>query len=142
MCGLDLSEYLGNILAIDQIILNEDRHFNNLGLIKVKDGEYRPAPIFDNGKSFFTGNYSVQPYYSMEKNVRIPHMLPFRGSREEIQSILPASFSLNYGMCMQKINELKNSEEYNKIKKSWADLFPENILEYQLDKARKCIASL
>ena len=53
--GVDLHEYLADIFTLDELILNDDRHFNNLGLLF--DGEsFRPAPIFDNGKSLHIGN--------------------------------------------------------------------------------------
>lgn len=40
------------------IILNEDRHLNNLALI-FDGNSFKPSPIFDNGLSLFTGNQSV-----------------------------------------------------------------------------------
>ncbi len=52
---VDLREYLADIFILDELILNDDRHFNNLGLLY--DGEsFRPAPIFDNGKSLLIGS--------------------------------------------------------------------------------------
>lgn len=53
--NLDIHEYLANTFCLDMLILNEDRHFNNLGIIY--DGtSFKTAPIFDNGKSFLIGN--------------------------------------------------------------------------------------
>ena len=52
---VDLREYLADIFTLDELILNDDRHFNNLGLLF--DGmSFKPAPIFDNGKSLLVGN--------------------------------------------------------------------------------------
>ena len=52
--NVDLHEYLADIFTLDALILNDDRHFNNLGLLY--DGEsFKPAPIFDNGKSLMIG---------------------------------------------------------------------------------------
>lgn len=56
--GLDLHEYLANTFALDKLILNEDRHFNNLGIL-YNNKDFLPAPIFDNGKSFLIGNKSA-----------------------------------------------------------------------------------
>lgn len=47
--GIDITEYLVSTLYFDKLILNEDRHLNNLGIIRKADGSYRQAPIFDNG---------------------------------------------------------------------------------------------
>ncbi len=56
-CALDLSDYFSRIFTLDLIILNEDRHFNNLGLISTENGTYRSAPIFDNGSHFSSGTF-------------------------------------------------------------------------------------
>lgn len=51
--GLDIRKYTYDIIKIDYIIRNEDRHLNNICLIKSNKG-YRPAPIFDNGLSLLS----------------------------------------------------------------------------------------
>ena len=45
---------LGTV-TLDELILNDDRHFNNLGLLFDGDS-FKPAPIFDNGKSLLVGH--------------------------------------------------------------------------------------
>lgn len=45
--------YLSNMIKLDAILLNEDRHTNNIAFIKGKEG-YRLAPIFDNGLSLLS----------------------------------------------------------------------------------------
>lgn len=51
--GVDIRDYLRVLTYIDSLILNEDRHFYNICLIE-KDGEYRVAPVFDNGLSLLS----------------------------------------------------------------------------------------
>ncbi len=53
--NVDIREYLANTFILDEVILNEDRHFNNLGIL-YNETDFRTAPIFDNGKSFLIGN--------------------------------------------------------------------------------------
>lgn len=48
--GFDIKSYIDKILSIDSISRNEDRHFRNISFL-VKDGIYKPAPIYDNGDS-------------------------------------------------------------------------------------------
>lgn len=61
LTGLDITTYLANIFYLDEIILNTDRHFNNLGLI-MYNNNFSPAPIFDNGNALLTGyNYDTTP---------------------------------------------------------------------------------
>ena len=52
--NVDVTNYLINMLYFDKLTANEDRHLNNTGLIKDIKGQYRPAPIFDNGLSFLS----------------------------------------------------------------------------------------
>lgn len=49
---LDITDYLINTLYFDKLVANEDRHINNLGVIRKATGNYAIAPIFDNGLSF------------------------------------------------------------------------------------------
>ena len=57
-CLIDITDYMKKILTLDWIILNEDRHLNNLAVV-FRDGIFVPAPIFDNGVSLLTANLSV-----------------------------------------------------------------------------------
>ena len=78
---LDVRRYLANTFAIDRIMINEDRHFNNLGVIMGKD-EFRVAPIFDNGKALLVGNYSYSRYDTIQEKVKKVIARPFSGSHE------------------------------------------------------------
>ncbi|MCR5609170.1 MAG: HipA domain-containing protein [Lachnospiraceae bacterium] len=51
--GLDAIPFLDRMLAVDYIIANEDRHFNNFGLLRDSDTLkfIGFAPIYDNGTS-------------------------------------------------------------------------------------------
>ena len=44
----DFSKYLTLLFEIDSLILNDDRHLNNIAVIKTENG-YDYCPIFDNG---------------------------------------------------------------------------------------------
>ena len=53
--GFDCSEYLSQVLSLDALILNTDRHFNNLGIIiNNETGNCKAAPIFDNGAALLS----------------------------------------------------------------------------------------
>jgi hypothetical protein len=64
MTGLnDFGTYLKQIMTVDALFLNEDRHFHNLAVILCKDGSYRECPLFDNGAAFFSdirGDYPLE----------------------------------------------------------------------------------
>ncbi len=93
---LDLHEYLANTFELDRLILNEDRHFNNLGVI-YNGTTFRPAPIFDNGKSFFIGN----------KNKKEAYAKAFSPSLETNAKYLKKYCTLNFNKdCISKIREI------------------------------------
>ena len=51
-CSIDITEYLIVMILLDYILLNEDRHLNNFGVIW-GNGKYREAPLFDFGLGLF-----------------------------------------------------------------------------------------
>lgn len=63
--GLDISEYLAQNLYFDALILNEDRHLNNLAVIRGEHG-FRIAPIFDHGLALLSdlGDYGMEEDFS------------------------------------------------------------------------------
>lgn len=50
--GLDMTNYLLVMALTDAIVLNEDRHLNNFGVL-YKNGQYSLAPLFDYGLGLF-----------------------------------------------------------------------------------------
>ena len=48
-CDLDFEDYLLKLSMFDLLVLNDDRHLNNIAIIKGVDGKYKYCPIFDNG---------------------------------------------------------------------------------------------
>lgn len=60
-CNIDVHDSIAKNLTASMVLLETDRHFNNMAIICNKDvTSFRPAPIFDNGASFLS-NYSVYP---------------------------------------------------------------------------------
>ena len=52
-CGIDLTAYLTVMFVADLLLLNEDRHYNNFGILFNEDGSYSAAPLFDFGLGLF-----------------------------------------------------------------------------------------
>lgn len=109
-CGLDVTDYLRKIFTLDMIVLNEDRHLNNLAVM-LRDNEFVPAPIFDNGVSLLTANQSVNWNFSMEENVRRTIARPFCGSHEKMFRYFGAGFRLDYPSVYRWIEEEEKSKE-------------------------------
>ena len=70
------------ILTLDMLSLNTDRHFNNLGLIvDASTGVYKAAPIFDNGNSLLSDQNRFDEE-TVEENLEKVYGQPFSASLE------------------------------------------------------------
>ena len=117
-CNLDVRDYLKKILTLDMIVLNEDRHLNNLAVL-LRNETFIPAPIFDNGVSLLTANQSVNWRFSIEENVKRVIARPFCGSHGKMVEYFGIGFNLDIEEACQWIKQEPESRE-------------RNILEYQL----------
>ena len=108
--GLTVREYLANTFALDKVILNEDRHFNNLGVIY--DGTaFKTAPIFDNGKSFLIGNKTAAEKKSLPEKIAVAYAKVFSPSFEVNARYLQQYCTLHISPhCIEKIKSLGNSD--------------------------------
>ena len=106
--GLDIREYLANTFMLDKIILNEDRHFNNLGVIF--NGKYfKTAPIFDNGKSFLIGNKRALEKDSLQEKIKCAYAKSFSPSFATNAKYLEKYCTLKIDAdCIQSIEKLGN----------------------------------
>lgn len=108
---------------LDMLVLNEDRHLNNLAVI-FKEDHFVCAPIFDNGVSLLTTNQSVNWNFSIEENVRKVIARPFCGSHEKMYEYLGNGFSLDY----QEVHKWLDTEPQSRERE---------VLEYQLQRCEK-----
>ncbi|MDE5779358.1 MAG: hypothetical protein K2I10_12775 [Lachnospiraceae bacterium] len=122
-CNLDMRDYLKRVIMLDMLVLNEDRHLNNLAVI-FKEDHFICAPIFDNGVSLLTANQSVNWNFSIEENVKRVIARPFCGSHEKMYEYLGNGFSLD---C-QAVHKWLDTELQSKEKE---------VLEYQLQRYEK-----
>lgn len=110
-CGLDVQKDIDNILLLDYLILNEDRHYNNFGLIRnVETLEFIGfAPIYDSGTSLFynTWTNNIASYRAKAKPFNSRHeaqikpiqyitdnISNLKGIENEIQNILKENHRL------------------------------------------------
>ena len=117
--NLDLFEYFKRVFTVDYISLNEDRHFHNLGVIMSVDGQYRPAPIFDNSKSLLNTNPSINYRLTITENVKRVTARPFSGSHKRMFEYFGKGFSLDKEAAITWFETEENS-------------FYKDVLLYQL----------
>ena len=117
-CDLDISSYLGKVFALDSIVLNEDRHFNNLALISTDNG-FTTAPLFDHGISLLTANISISSRLPIEENVKRVVARPFSGSFIKQREYFGKSFDIDIPKALEWL-------------KTEPDSFEKDVLIYQL----------
>ena len=94
--------YLTFLLDLDALLLNEDRHTHNIGIVyDTKTDSYRVSPIFDNGLALLAdhNDYHGDVYMDIEK----VHAKPFSQSFDEQ---VDCAESL-YGQQLQ-LNQFRN----------------------------------
>lgn len=77
----NIGEYFSFLLSVDAFFLNEDRHTNNIALIRnEKTKEFNLAPIFDNGLSLLSdiNDYNLED--DIYKNIEKVKAKPFDAS--------------------------------------------------------------
>lgn len=57
----DFGIYMCKVLAVDALFLNEDRHTHNLAVLMDGKGNYKLAPIFDNGAGLLSDTMMEYP---------------------------------------------------------------------------------
>ncbi|MCL2159133.1 MAG: hypothetical protein FWH48_06985 [Oscillospiraceae bacterium] len=100
ICG-DYKHILDLILILDYIVLNEDRHFGNFGMIRsANTGELiRPAPVFDTGSSLFCNRVALDSGLVRAK--------PFcKDFDEQIKLVKVSDYRKNILSVKDKISEI------------------------------------
>lgn len=126
-CGLDVRDYLKKTITLDMLILNEDRHLNNLAVIFAED-HFKIAPVFDNGISLLTANKSVNWKFGLEDNVKRVIARPFCGSHEKMVRYLGIGLKIDYKKLYQWLTKVPASRE-------------KDVLCFQLERYKKALDS-
>lgn len=110
---LDLYDYMGKMLKIDMLTYDVDRHFNNLAVIKTRDG-FKEAPLFDYGASYFSMKHIFTDDMTLEEKINKMTPQPFSASFEEQAMYFDkVSISLDYdGIAKAIQNEAPELQEY------------------------------
>lgn len=125
--GLDITEQFAKIATLDMLILNTDRHFNNIGiLVDPVKNIFKNAPVFDNGNSLLS-NFSLFPFdTSIEDNIEKAIGQPFSSSLEIQANTFGFGLKINY----DKLYKLLENESESRALKT---------LLIQLDKYKNII---
>ncbi|MDE7188186.1 MAG: hypothetical protein K2O13_11870 [Lachnospiraceae bacterium] len=110
LTGINIREYLGKLMTLDMLIVNVDRHFNNIGIIANSiAGQYRPAPIFDNGNSLLSDLGRYDPEDSLAGNIEKATGHPFCANLERQALELGFGLKINYHELQRKLDSEPDS---------------------------------
>lgn len=125
--GLDIREQLGKLLSFDMLILNTDRHFNNIGIIAdAAHGTYRNAPIFDNGNSLLS-NVGEFPFDEpLESCLEKVAGQPFSVNLERQAWELGYGLKINYHELYKRLDEESDTRALH-------------VLKFQLERYEKVL---
>lgn len=113
---LDITEYLADVLLLDAITINNDRHFNNLGIIiNEKTEEVKEAPIFDNGDCLLS-DYGKFEEDTIEENIEKSIALPFSSNAYAQARILPSSLKIDYEILNNLLDKEPKSRAIDALK--------------------------
>lgn len=98
----EFGSYLSGLLRLDAVTKNDDRHFNNISLIRNEKGEYRPAPIYDNGGAFLSDKYTYgehltedQVLCEMDRVMAKPFSMDFDEQLDACEALYPCKLTFN-----------------------------------------------
>ena len=98
MTGLaDFGEYLETLFAVDALILNDDRHLNNIAVIE-ENGSFSYCSIFDNGAGLLSNmqilRTDIEPKGLMKSLTASPFGMTFNRSLSTSRSLFGAVFKI------------------------------------------------
>ncbi len=125
--GLDCTDYLKTVLSLDMLVLNIDRNFHNLGLIK-NGRHFRFAPIFDHGAALLSILQLFPTDLTLEENLKLAIAGPFSEDFEEQAKVLGTNLSIDYSGLSAYLESLPASRARDVLQAQidrYHDFFPE-----------------
>lgn len=133
--GLDaFGEYLTLLFEIDSLFLNDDRHLNNIAVIKRSDG-YDYCPIFDNGAALLSNvgmsPFNIEPRALIPALTARPFMTTFTRQMNSARSLYGPQLSIPH-FTRAEIAELTNPV---------LEYYPERDRALILERVTECVIS-
>lgn len=128
----DFDKYLTLLFEIDSLIMNDDRHLNNIAVIE-KNGKFDYCPIFDNGAGLLSNTQiyrmDIEPKGIMKSMVASPFFMTFNRELKAVRSL--------YGEVL-KLPEL-TKDEIAEIANLFLEFYPQRDRAIIKDRVVQCI---
>lgn len=89
--------YLSLLFAVDTLILNEDRHLNNIAVLE-KDGTFEYCPLFDNGAAFLSAMQFHSLSIDAKALMRVVRACPFQTTFAHQKRVLETEYGKVFHM--------------------------------------------
>ncbi|MBR4343683.1 MAG: hypothetical protein IKP88_13490 [Lachnospiraceae bacterium] len=130
----DFGKYMGKLLTIDALFLNEDRHTHNISVLMDGMGSFKLCPIYDNGAALLSDTTMDYPLgidvYNAIKAVKAKTLC------DSFEEQLDAAESL-YGPCISFFWNEKDVLQLLEEVGCYEKRITERVLEVLLEQRRK-----
>lgn len=128
----DFDKYLTLLFEIDSLILNDDRHLNNIAVIE-NNGKFNYCPIFDNGAGLLSNTQiyrmDIEPKGIMKAMVASPFLMTFNREVKTTHSL--------YGAVLKLSKFTK--EEIDELIKPYLEFYPKRDRAIIKNRIEQCI---
>lgn len=128
----DFDRYLTLLFEIDSLIMNDDRHLNNIAVIE-KNGKFDYCPVFDNGAGLLSNTQiyrmDIEPKGFMKNLLARPFNMTFNRELKKVRSL--------YGSVLKIPKFTKN--ELSEIVNPYLVFYPHRDRAIIKDRVVQCI---
>lgn len=128
----DFDRYLTLLFEIDSLIMNDDRHLNNIAVIE-KNGKFDYCPVFDNGAGLLSNTQiyrmDIEPKGLMKNLLARPFNMTFNRELKKVRSL--------YGSVLKIPKFTKN--ELSEIVNPYLVFYPHRDRAIIKDRVVQCI---
>ena len=131
----DFGAYLSTLLELDAFILNEDRHTNNIAVIRnEKTGVFRLCPIFDHGLSMLSDLNDYPLTRDIYSSINSVQAKPFS---TDFSEQVEAAGQL-YGSCLKfNFTKMQIQQEIQELKDYYSSEIVERIEQIIFEQMRR-----
>ena len=127
------------MIVLDAFICNEDRHLNNIEVIISSDGDYKLAPIFDNGASLLSWHQDNE-ITNLSALRKIDGAKPFRNKHESQLKLVPKGFLPYINLDDFLVDILKENQDIFELLPKHRAKAIKDFLKIRLKYLRKVMA--
>lgn len=130
----DFGKYISQLITIDALFLNEDRHTHNIAVLMDENKKFHYCPIFDNGASLLSDTTMDYPlggniYDDIDKVKAKTFSQDFDEQLEAVEKL--------YGQNLQFWFDGKDIERLLQAECYYSDAVKDRILKILMDRKRK-----